>query len=117
MRDYQRCDRLAELIQVEVAMLLQRHIADPRLKAISITDVKVTPDLGHARIYFSLLTPEAATIKAATLAFRKASGFIRKHIASSIELRIVPTLAFFYDDLSEKRMHLAGIIERVARDL
>jgi len=111
VKEYQRSDRLAELIQTELAMLLNRNIADPRLRGLSITAVKVSPDLGHARVHFSMLNPDKTKIKQAEQAFRKAQGFIRKHIAQAIELRLVPTFSFYFDELADKSLRLLSIID------
>jgi ribosome-binding factor A len=88
--------RVAELIQAELATLLLRHLKDPRLTMATISRVKVSPDLRHARIYVSRIGSEAEQ-QAAIAGFQQATGFIRSHLGKHLKLRYVPQLDFQLD--------------------
>lgn len=115
-KDYKRADRIAELFQTELAMLLQREIADPRLQNITITLVKVTDDLGLAKIYFTMLESDEEKIQQVMKGLKSASGFLRSHLAKVTQARKVPTLAFYYDEATDRALKMTKLIEQTARD-
>jgi bifunctional oligoribonuclease and PAP phosphatase NrnA len=91
-----RAERVAPAIFEEISKLLITKLEDPRLKGITLTKVKMTPDLRIARVYFSLIG-EPAQIDAAGEAFTSARRIIRRAIGDAIKLRYLPDLEFFYD--------------------
>jgi ribosome-binding factor A len=91
-----RQQRVADFIQEQLAELLLREARDPRLSAISITAVEVSPDLQQAHIFFSLIG-DAAAVKEAQRGLDHASGFLRRVLAARLQLRVVPTLTFHFD--------------------
>jgi len=118
MADYNRVRRIGELIQREIALMLQREIKDPRVKRISITAVKMNRDLSVAKVYFTLLeTQESAEHDAllldSQLGIEKASGFIRHKIGQKLELRIVPKLHFLYDKAIIHGANMSRLIDEV----
>ena len=107
-----RLQRIADRIRQEISDLLIREINDPRLKLISITDVKVDKELAFADVYVSAL--EGHTRSMEILAgLESASGFLRRTLASRIELRVFPRLRFHWDPTPENADH----IEKVLADL
>ena len=107
-----RLQRIADRIRQEIADMLIREINDPRLKLISITDVKVDKELAFADVYVSAV--EGHTRSAEILAgLESASGFLRRTLASRIELRVFPRLRFHWDPTPENADH----IEKVLADL
>ncbi len=96
-KDYPRSQRIAEQIQRELAEIIRLELKDPRVGMITLTDVEVTPDYSHAKIYFTRLGEHAenATI---LKALEHASGFLRSELAHRMRLRIVPQLHFEYDE-------------------
>ena len=115
-KEFKRADRIAELFQTELAVLLQREIADPRLQNITITLVKITDDLGLAKIYFTMLEPSEEKIHQVLKGLKSASGFLRSHLAKVIQARKVPTLAFYYDDHADRALKMTKLIEQAARE-
>jgi ribosome-binding factor A len=103
-----RVDRVAELLQRELAMLLQHEIQDPRVKGVTITTVKMSPDLRHARIYFTSLDEQQIT--ATTHALNHTVRYLRRRIAEIIELRVVPELLFVYDESITHALHLTQLL-------
>lgn len=92
-----RLERVAHLVQAELARLLVRSARDPRLREVTVTEARMTADLRHARIFFRTFAP--ADEHAATLAaLERASPFLRGEIGRALGLRVVPELHFVYDD-------------------
>ena len=107
-----RLQRIADRIRQEISDMLIREINDPRLKLISITDVKVDKELAFADVYVSAV--EGHTRSSEILAgLASASGFLRRTLASRIELRVFPRLRFHWDPTPENADH----IEKVLADL
>ncbi len=123
MADYNRTRRIGELVQREIAMLLQREIKDPRVQKISITAVKMNRDLSVAKVYYTLLeTSEGeehlALLKESQQGLDKASGFIRHMLGQQLELRIVPKLHFCYDEAIIHGANMSRLIDDIiAKDV
>lgn len=88
--------RVSELIHRELSVLLMREVRDPRLADITITEVRVTPDLLIARIYYTVLG-EAEQEKEAAAALDSACGYLRTQLAARVSLRLMPELIFQLD--------------------
>lgn len=88
--------RVSELIHRELSLLLMREARDPRLSAVTLTGVTVTPDLLMARVYFSVLGGNEEE-KEALAGFQHAGGFLRSELAGRVRLRFVPELVFEVD--------------------
>lgn len=97
MRPFSRADRVGELIQKELSAILHKEIKDPRLDMITITGVKLSADLKHARIYFSTAMGEKSR-QDAMHGFKSALGYIKRTLASKVRLRYMPEIKFYYDD-------------------
>lgn len=110
-----RSERVAEEIRNVVADVLRNDIRDPRLPAIvSITDVKLTRDLSHATIYYSVYG-DADEKSETDKVFESANPFIRREIAKRIKLRIVPELHFKRDDSIEHGMMMDKLIDETLK--
>lgn len=92
-----RTEQIANRIQMLVSEILQREISDPRLNSLVVNRVDLTRDGAFARIFVSSFISDAES-KDVQKVLRKASGFIRKNLAGKLDLRIVPTLRFQWDD-------------------
>ncbi|TET57936.1 MAG: 30S ribosome-binding factor RbfA [Dehalococcoidia bacterium] len=105
-----RSERTSKLIQREISGLLEREVSDPRLsRLISVTEVRLSPDLRHAKVFVSTLGSEIN--KEDMLAgFNKASGFLRTELALHLKLRYTPQLSFHYDDSIERGARLLKLI-------
>ncbi len=108
-----RTERLNKAIQQEISRLLGREVNDPRLNSlISVTRVSVSPDLKHAKVFISTMGDETA--KEEVLAgFNAASGFLRREIASHLQLRYALQLSFHYDDSIERGAKVLELIRQV----
>lgn len=105
-----RSERTSKLIQREISALLEREVNDPRLsKFVSVTEVTLSSDLMHAKVYVSTLASEVN--KEDLLAgFNKASGFLRKELATHLRLKQMPELSFHYDDSIERGARLLKLM-------
>ena len=110
--EYQRSERVGELLVEMIAELLRREIRDPRVGAVSLTGAKVTKDLRHARIYFNLLGGQQSR-KDALAGLQSAAGFIRSKVGKQLNLRFVPTLEFFYDETEDEAQRIEELLKLV----
>lgn len=110
-----RSSRVAEAIRNELSILLVGKVQDPGLVNVSISRVEVTDDLSLARIFFTVLGDEQA-VKAAARALQRAKGFMRSHIAHTLNLRFTPDLQFRYDDIAGKVAELEEIFQEIANE-
>lgn len=107
-KEYPRSQRVGDQMQRELALLIQREVKDPRVKMVSITAVRVSRDMAHARIYVTTLDDENHT--GVVEALNHASGFLRHELASSMRLRTIPMLRFYYDESIENGMRMNSLI-------
>jgi|SRR5580704_14981526 ribosome-binding factor A len=109
--NFKRTDRIAEMIQRKLAQIIPQEIKDPRLKGfITISAVKVSADLGHAKVYFTILDEDK---KLATGILNAAASYLRTALARTITLRTVPQLHFIYDESIEYGERLSRLIDKV----
>jgi ribosome-binding factor A len=109
-----RVARLNEQLKRELTALLQFEVRDPRIGMITITDVEVSPDLYHAKVYFTLLGDDDERLKAAE-GLRAASGFLRTELGRRMHIRRAPELHFTFDNTLDHAMHIERLL-RVARE-
>ncbi len=111
-RDFSRASRVSEVIQREVANVIQKGMNDPRASAVTITYTKMTRDMSSARIYF-IMQGDSQTIKETEKVLNNAAGFIRHELTSRIDLRYVPKLHFTFDQSIERGLRVGKLIEDV----
>jgi ribosome-binding factor A len=105
-----RSERTSKLIQREISGLLEREVNDPRLsRLISVTEVTLSPDLKHAKVFVSTLGSEINK-EDMLEGFNNASGFLRRELAAHLKLRYTPQLSFHYDDSIERGARLLKLI-------
>jgi ribosome-binding factor A len=109
-----RPERVAETIKREMAELLAHRLRDPRLGGmISVTDVEVTPDLSVARVYVSVLAPDAERDQALE-ALTHSAGFVRHELAPRLGLREVPEIRFLLDTSIQQGARVEELLRRIA---
>lgn len=109
-RDSTRTRRIAEQIQRELADIVRLELKDPRVGLITLTDVEVSHDHEHAKVFFTLMGDQqqvADTLKG----LQRAAGFLRRQLAHRMQLRIVPDIRFVYDTSVERGMDLSRLID------
>lgn len=112
--EYKRSDRVGDLLLELVSQLLAKEVSDPRIGPVTLTEVQVSEDLKHARIYFSLLT--GGRQKEEVLAgLKSATGFIRTRVAKEIKLRFVPAIEFVYDETRDRVQRIEDLLQQVKK--
>lgn len=115
-KDASRPRRVAEQIQRELAELIQLEVKDPRVGMVTLTDVEVSADYAHAKVYFSLLGDQAR-VNEALKGLNSAAGFLRSQVAHRMKLRVMPMLHFAHDISIEQGARLDKLIaDAVAED-
>lgn len=110
-----RAERLGQQIKRDLALLLQNEVADPRVKWVTITAVEVSPDLEHAKVFYTLL--DGSDPAAAAQGLRRAGGFLRSQLGPKLRLRLLPELHFEFDESVARGVHLSQLIDQaVAED-
>jgi ribosome-binding factor A len=92
-----RPDRVADQVRAEVSSMIARDLHDPGIGFITITRVQVSPDLHHARVYYTAMGDQAART-ASGKALERASSFMRRQIGQRLRLRRAPELSFVFDE-------------------
>ncbi|MEY4390683.1 MAG: hypothetical protein RLZZ400_426 [Actinomycetota bacterium] len=116
MVDAARARRLAERIKVLVAESLDRVVKDPDLGMVTITDVRVTPDLQHATVFYTVYgSPE--DVERSKAIIEKNTGRLRGEVGHLLQIRVTPTLQFEIDEVPLTAAHLNELLaEARARD-
>lgn len=114
-KEYSRTARVADYLQRELAALIQREVRDPRVGMVSITGVNVSRDLGHAKVYFTVLGCDSGDDASESLAaLNKAAGFLRSQLSRDSSMRSVPQLRFYFDSSVGRGRELEDLIRRAA---
>ncbi|MFQ5354010.1 MAG: 30S ribosome-binding factor RbfA [Thermodesulfobacteriota bacterium] len=113
---YKRADRVGDSIMREIAsMVVRGEIRDPRIGFITITHVKLSPDLKEAKVYFSRIG-SSEEIANTTEGLESAVGYIRRNLGSRLKLRSVPTLRFYFDDTLEYAEHIDDLLKGINKE-
>ena len=109
MAKYRR-ERINDAVAKELAISL-RELRDPRIASgfVSITRAEVAPDLKFARVYFSAMGDE----KEVSAALKKATGYFRRHLAVTLNLRVTPELSFYADHSIEHGARIAELLHKI----
>ncbi|MBK8113950.1 MAG: 30S ribosome-binding factor RbfA [Candidatus Accumulibacter sp.] len=108
-RGFSRRDRIAEQIRRELAEVIRTELRDPRVGMISLTDVQVSPDYAHAKIFFSSLAG-SDTLESVQEGLEKAAGFLRSELGKRISIHMTPQLHFVFDESLERGAQLSKLI-------
>ncbi len=106
MADPARAAKMADRIKVIVAQRIERGLRDPRLGFVTITDVKVTGDLQHASVFYTVYGTDEERVNSAA-ALKAATGMLRSEVGKNITARLTPSLEFIADGIPEN----AALIE------
>ena len=114
MAGQERQARLSDRIRVILAERLEKGLRDPRLGFVTITDVRVTGDLQHASVFFTVYGSDEERESSAA-ALKAATGMLRTEVGRKLNTRLTPTLEFIPDALPENAGHLDALL-REARE-
>ncbi len=111
-----RMRRVDEAVRQVIGDAVAAELKDPRVGFVTVTDVRTSPDLRHARVYVSVLgagggSSEPAEREASLDGLRSAHGYLQARVAGELHLKRTPTLEFVYDDTTDRAMRLERLIE------
>ena len=115
-KEFSRSRRVAQQVQREVALILQREIKDPRIGMVTVSDVEVSRDLQHAKIFVTFLFDDEPNIKAGLKVLEDAAGYVRILLGKAMQLRVVPELRFAYDKTLVEGMRLSNLVTNTIRE-
>jgi ribosome-binding factor A len=112
-----RMRRVDEAIRQVIGDTAAGDLKDPRVGFVTVTDVRTSPDLRHARVYVSVLGarggPSSAEEREASLdGLRSAHGYLQGRLAAELRLKRTPTLEFLYDDTTDRALRVEELIEQ-----
>jgi ribosome-binding factor A len=113
MVDVARAAKMADRIKVIVAKTLERGIKDPRMGFVTITDVRVTGDLQHASIFYTVYGSDEERADTAA-ALKSATGMLRSEVGKNITARLTPSLEFIPDGIPENAALISTLLEEAA---
>ncbi|MFN3649394.1 MAG: 30S ribosome-binding factor RbfA [Armatimonadota bacterium] len=112
----QRQKRVQEMLVQEISDIVRRDLKDPRIGFVTITDAEVTPDLRHARVYFSVLGATGVSTdeerEETGAALNRAAGFVRSEFARRAQMRYVPDIRFHYDPSADRGARISQLLEQ-----
>ena len=111
-KEYARSERVAQMINRQLAMILRNDVNDPRVSGLTVTDVEVTKDLRQAKVYVSSMLDNDVDISDTMAAVDKANGFLRRRLANVMELRHCPNLLFAYDSSISDGAKMSALIDK-----
>lgn len=111
----QRQERVGQLLREEISRIIERQLKDPRVGMVTITDVEVTPDLRHARVFVTVFGDDDAA-RATVEVLKGAAGFIRAELGKHVRLRCVPELEFRRDESIARGARIFELLEQVKRE-
>jgi ribosome-binding factor A len=103
---------VADLVRAAVAELILRELRDPRIGMVTLTEVEMSDDLKHARIFFSVVGEEEVR-RRSLQGLQSAAGFIRREVGRRLELRYAPEITFRLDTAPERAQRLAELLQTV----
>ena len=116
-RGYSRTDRIADQIQKDLAVMLQREIKDPRVGMATVSSVKVSKDLSFADVYVTFMGKDGeAEANEGLKVLENASGFLRSTLSKKISLRVMPKLRFHYDATVVEGPRIESLISKAVKE-
>ncbi|HMJ04514.1 MAG TPA: 30S ribosome-binding factor RbfA [Conexibacter sp.] len=102
--------RVDEAVRAVLSDVITQELKDPRVGFVTVTGVKTSPDLRHARVFVSVLGDDEAR-EASLVGLRSAHGFLQGRIASDLRLKHTPTLDFVYDETIERALRVDALLD------
>ena len=113
-REFSRTQRLGDQIHRDLAMLIEQKIDDPRIRAVTLTAVKVSRDLGYAKVYYTTMDGEQTEVREG---LDKAAPYLRHLLSEGLTTRTTPRLNFIYDESIERGRNMEALIREVVRPI
>ncbi|HGE6072013.1 TPA: 30S ribosome-binding factor RbfA [Vibrio cholerae] len=112
-KEFSRTQRVAQQLQKELAMILQREVRDSRLGMVTISDVEVSRDLAYAKVFVTFLCIGEQTPESCLAALREHEVQIRMMLGKQIRLRLTPEIRFYYDNTLVEGMRMSNLVTEV----
>ncbi|MCX7798312.1 MAG: 30S ribosome-binding factor RbfA [Melioribacter sp.] len=109
-----RIDKVASLIKEELSLIFLHKIQDPKLSIITVTNIKVSPDLRHTKVYLSVYDKDKR--QEVLDKVNELKGWIRTQLAGRIQIRFVPELDFYIDDTLDYVEKIENLIKKIHED-
>jgi ribosome-binding factor A len=106
-----RGQRVADQIQRDLAEIIAYELKDPRVGMITITEVQITPDYTHAKVFFTMLADDPEAVRNTQNGLSKAAGFIRNQLGRRLTIHTIPELHFVHDTSTVRGMELSKLID------
>lgn len=113
-KEFSRGQRVAEQIRRDLAELIRLEVKDPRVGFISLTDVELSADFAHAKVFFSSMKGEEGLAEILQ-GLQRASGFLRRELGKRVRIHTLPELHFVYDCSLEQGSRLSALIDEAVR--
>jgi ribosome-binding factor A len=110
-----RSQRVASQIKSEISWLIEHSLRDPDKGFVTVTRVRLSPDLKIASVYYSVLGGDKER-DASKEALTRAKSFLKRELGGRIQLRVVPELRFFYDDSLDYSDKIADLLNKINKD-
>ena len=108
-RDFNRSERVAGTLRRELAQLIQMEVKDPEVGFIGVSDVEVSRDISHAKVFITVFEADKAV--SSIKALNKAAGFLRQRLGQQMRIRSVPELHFEHDASVETGQRMDNLID------
>jgi ribosome-binding factor A len=107
-----RPERVADQLRMEITDLLAREVHDPGIGFLTVTEVQVTPDLQHARVFYTILG-DAGARRGTERALGRAAPFLRRRIGQRLRLKRIPELEFRYDESIARHDRIEQLLQEI----
>ena len=108
-----RVDRIEEQLRMELSEIVERELHDPRIGLLTVTSVKISPDMSHARVFISVLGG-AEERKHTLQGLKSGAGFVKRSLSKRLHhLRRIPDIAFEYDETIEKDLRIEELFNQI----
>ncbi len=103
--------RVADQIQRDLAELIAMEVKDPRVGMVTLTEVQLTPDYAHAKVFFTTLIDDPASVQNTLQGLQKAAGFLRNQLGKRLHIHTLPDLHFVHDNSTSRGAALSKLID------
>jgi len=111
-KEYARSERVAQMVNRHLAVILRDQVKDQRVSSLTITDVEVTKDLRQAKVFVTSMADDDVDIQDTMSAVDRANGFLRRQLAAVIDMRHCPNLIFAYDNSISEGARMSALIDK-----
>ncbi|MGL5007403.1 MAG: 30S ribosome-binding factor RbfA [Plesiomonas sp.] len=115
-KEFGRSKRVAQELQKEVAIILQREVKNPQIGMVTVSSVEVSRDLAYAKVFVTFLFDDNEAIASGLKSLRDSTGYIRTLVGKAMRLRIVPELRFEYDQSLTEGMRMSNLVSSVIKE-